>query len=175
MYGIMDLTAPSSLDLRYTLDGGFLEDRSYTVMESDVVEFQGLKRPNFPWYQIPSNVPAGEHTLSVEVTDCQNLTFVVDYFTLMPSNLSVSAVARVGSSSRKGAIAGGVVGGVVFVILVGLIFDCFRRRKRQLKSRFREWIVSGPFELVCSLKNSPEYPFRRGIQSGVEIPLDPIQ
>ena len=69
----------------------------------------------------------------------------------------------------------GVVGGVVFVILVGLIFDCFRRRKQQLKSRFREWLVSGPFELARSLKIAPEYPFRRGIQSGVEIPLDPIQ
>ncbi len=138
LYGIMDLTVPSSLDLRFTVDGGFVEDRSYTVVESDVAEFQGLKRPNFPWYQIPSNIPAGEHTLSVEVTDCQNLTFVVDYFTFMPSSLSVGSVARAGSSSRKGAIAGGIVGGVVFMILVGLIFDCIRRRRRQLKSRFRQ-------------------------------------
>lgn len=138
VYGIMDLTAPSSLNLRFTVDGGSQEDKNYVVMESDVVEFQGLKRPNFPWYQTPSNLPTGEHTLGVEVLDCQNLTFVVDYFTFMPSSVSISPAAGAGSSSRKGAIAGGVVGGVVFVILVGLLFDCIRRRKRQIRTRFRE-------------------------------------
>lgn len=137
VYGMKDFTIIGSLELRFTLDG-VPEDAGHEVAVGDAQFLAGLTQPNFKWYEAPADLAPGVHTLGVEVLACESLPFVVDYITYLPSSGSVSidVPSTPGSSSKKGPIAGGVVGGIVFLALVALLFDCVRRRKRQTRTRF---------------------------------------
>ncbi|KJA25163.1 hypothetical protein HYPSUDRAFT_200053 [Hypholoma sublateritium FD-334 SS-4] len=110
IYGIMNWTAIGSLSLRFALNGSS-DDQDYAVVVDDVQFSQGLTQPNFPWYQTPSNLAAGQYTLVVEVLQCQNLPFTVDYITYLPSSLSSipgSSVSTGGPSSTKSFIVAGI-------------------------------------------------------------------
>ncbi|KJA18127.1 hypothetical protein HYPSUDRAFT_218388 [Hypholoma sublateritium FD-334 SS-4] len=138
VYGMKDFTILGSLELRFTLDG-VPEDTGHAVAAGDAQFLAGLTQPNFLWYEAPADLAPGVHALGVEVLACESLPFVVDYITFLPSDPSVSSdvpSTPAGSSSKKGSIAGGVVGGIVFLALVALLFDCMRRRKRQTRTRF---------------------------------------
>lgn len=137
LYGVFDYTRLGIMNVTFSLDG-FTSSTFYEVLS--VVEnfLDGVIQPNFPLYTSLDGMTAGPHTLVVEVVACENLTLTVDYFTYAPAE-AASSPATVSSSSRKshaGAIAGGIVGGLAFLLITALILDCVRRRKRQLRHNF---------------------------------------
>ena len=162
-----DFTITGTLELRFTLDG-VPADVGHAVAATDTEFLEGLTQPNFLWFEGPTDLTPGVHTLGVEVLACDSLPFVVDYITFLPSDPSVDSdvpsTPGSSSSSKKGPIAGGVVGGIVFLALVALLFDCVRRRKRQTRTRFgvsfllkiRKWTT---IDNACSV-----YPFQHGVR-----------
>ncbi len=144
-----DPTRVGELSLEYNLDGDLLHRIDFINTGSAAPEsnISTVPQANFPFFTVPASVTLGTHTLTVIVVECAgNQTFVFDYATytypLLDAGagpvLPPSATPVHAGKSRVGAIVGGVVGGVVLLLLVGLLLDCVRRRKRQVRMRFGE-------------------------------------
>ena len=149
MYGVHDPTRVGELSLEYNVDGTLLRRVDFTNTGSAAPNnnISTVPQTNFPFFTVPALLTLGTHTLTVVVVECAgNQTFVFDYATYTYPLLDAGAgpvlpptttPVHVGKS-HVGAIVGGVVGGVVLLLLVGLLLDCMRRRRRQVRMRFGE-------------------------------------
>ena len=144
--GLMDWTTDGSLGLRFTLDG-VIQDVALNTSFPQGQLFEGPIQPNYPFYVTPKNLTAGPHTLGAQVLQTTNLSFIFDYITFVPSAtppVTDSVTLQPTDSLSKanlGVIIGGTVGGLALILLAILIFDCVRRRKRQLQSEFCEYFT----------------------------------
>ena len=133
---------PGSLGVRFILDGGVPYDAEMTVVVAQVKGTDGQTQLNTPFFQSPSNTTSGQHNLVVEVTQVQNLSFIFDYITYVPSDLpsgagsgDVSATSSMlGNRLRPGAVVGGILGGLAFLLLAGFLFIHMRRKTQQSRN-----------------------------------------
>lgn len=138
---MLDFTRPGNLSLGFFLDNAD-EQRLDLVIPPG--PFPIAQKANYAFYRAPQTLTRGDHTLMVTVLECSgNQTFTLDYITYVspPDTASVvqaptASSATHGTHALIGPIAGGVVGGVVFLLLAGLLFDCVRRRRRQTRPKF---------------------------------------
>ncbi|KAF8154192.1 hypothetical protein B0H34DRAFT_661801 [Crassisporium funariophilum] len=160
LYGIYDWSTIGQISATYTLDGA-INPQTYHVFPTTPQFVSGtMQQENFLFFSF-DDIPAGDHTLVVNVTACVNQTFALDYITYTPSfatlatmpNLTTAAAIKATSttslsngqptstsalkaaSSRKESAApiiGGVVGGVLFSILASVLL-WLRIRKRRAK------------------------------------------
>jgi hypothetical protein len=155
--GLFSFDLLGSLTVNYTLDG-FSSIKNYTVTPTTTEFTQGMKQTeNFVLFT-NNFLTSGDHTLLMQVTNCVNQFFEIDYITYNPSfatlaskpSLPLSSLTQSSSASTSAsttvvpqhsstntstptaAITGGVVGSVVFVLLILLLLVC---RKRMLKKR----------------------------------------
>ncbi|KAG7443021.1 uncharacterized protein BT62DRAFT_935343 [Guyanagaster necrorhizus] len=148
VYGIISNTTDTdgSIVISYSVDA----EKATTSVSSA----NGTNQP-IPMAQLFSvNVPDGLHTLVVNVTFVLNLRQIgIDFITYnasfesidsMPS-LSDSPVSTTSSSktTNVGAIAGSVVGGVVFVTIFALFLYIFKKRTYQRRRTRAAAVVIG--------------------------------
>ncbi|KAF8060228.1 hypothetical protein FPV67DRAFT_1424086, partial [Lyophyllum atratum] len=129
VYGILNKHANfGRIFIRYTMDG-FSFDKMYTAATT-------ATQVHFPWYS-NDTLAAGDHTLKMEVTDTEDVAFVLDYITFKASFHSLATKgSSIGASSNRGiskpTLIGVIIGGVVgFLIILALILfikqQLFRR------------------------------------------------
>lgn len=186
MYGVLDPTRVGQLSLEYLLDGGTLLRRVDFTGTGSSPPNSTAPQTNFAFFTVPAALAApGPHTLLVDVIECTgNQTFVFDYATYTAPLLDggpggpvlppASAPVHVGKS-RVGPIVGGVVGGVVLLLLVGLLLDCVRRRRRQVRTRFGEFYVffGGGMRAGADIR-CVDYPFNHKLHRATLIPLESV-
>ena len=154
VYGIFEWGNLGTLAATYTIDGGTPIAASYSITTSSsnyVNDF--LENSNFPFVLLDS-LPAGDHTLVINVTQCLNHTFIFDYITYTPSFSNLASMpslvytARASTSpsasptalppfqestgskqTSVGAIVGGVVGGLLALFFIHLLVLWLGRRK----------------------------------------------
>ncbi|EDR08283.1 uncharacterized protein LACBIDRAFT_327392 [Laccaria bicolor S238N-H82] len=147
IYGIMDWNSTGTLSAAYTLDN-VTTPQIYTISKSspEYLNNDG-QQSNFLFYSFDS-IPAGNHTLVVNITACVNQTFIFDYLTYTPSfsslgtmpNLTTqtsSASSTTSSPSTPlpiGGIVGGVLGGLALLFAIAAII-LLMRRKRSRKQK----------------------------------------
>jgi hypothetical protein len=98
---------------------------------------------NTLFYQSPpGSLQQGDHTLVLTVPD--GAPFALDYILVEGWESGVRTTSPQGhrSSLNAGAIAGGVVGGIVF-LLFGLVLLWWVRRRRRRRSVAGEWALPG--------------------------------
>lgn len=155
VYGIFSWANLGLLSATYSLDGDVLpESYSVTTSTFEYVNDYG-EASNFLLFS-DDTIQPGNHTLVINVTQCINQTFMLDYITYIPSfttlatmpnltgittsaaNASTSTTATATSqvntsgnhkSSPTGAIVGGVVGGLAAIAILCFLFVWLRKRR----------------------------------------------
>ncbi|KAF8968104.1 hypothetical protein BDZ97DRAFT_1655524 [Flammula alnicola] len=91
IYGIFSWFNIGILSATYTLDGTTVP-QTYAVATNtpEFVSNQG-EAANFLLFSY-NNLPAGDHTLVINITRCVNQTFILDYITYSPSFLNLAAM-----------------------------------------------------------------------------------
>ncbi|THV02160.1 hypothetical protein K435DRAFT_836527 [Dendrothele bispora CBS 962.96] len=142
-----------NLGLNFTLDG---YSQLVTFTNEDLSLPGGS--PHFPYFRNDS-LSEGNHTLIMTVVDVTgNTSVIIDYLTYNPSFATVrdkptfsisnstsapsppetqSPDPTPGPESDRGAIAGGVVGGVVFLVLLALGVWLVYRKKQQARRLYQ--------------------------------------
>jgi len=160
IYGIFSWATLGVLSANYTLDGS-TTSQSYSVTRNkpEYVNNAG-EVSNFLLYS-GNALPIGEHTLIANITQCTNLSFILDYLTFTPSFSSFSLMPSVTTSTTKPTstltggkadnpltsstskieppedrlslvpIIVGVVGGLTFLALIGFTVLFIRRRRKR--------------------------------------------
>jgi hypothetical protein len=163
VYGLFSWANLGTLSATYTIDGGVTVAGSYPVTTSSLEYINGVMAiSNFLFVTFDS-LSAGNHTLVIKLTQCDNHAFALDYITYTPSfaNLvsmpgfvpsaptsSTPGIVSTPVSSKAGASpttsqtshskrtpVGSIVGGVggVLVALALIAFLLFWLRRRKLK------------------------------------------
>jgi hypothetical protein len=152
VYGIFSWAQVGSMTATYTLDGTSIpQTYSVTTRSPQFVENDG-EASNYILFS-SDTLTAGDHILVINITQCVNQTFILDYITYTPSfstlasmpNLTLlpssSAIPSESPSSLTnrsqveakkvpiGAIVGGVLGGILFFVLIGFLLGYLRRRR----------------------------------------------
>lgn len=157
VYGIFSWVQVGSLTATYTLDGTTVpQTYSVTTRSPQFMDDYG-EASNYILFS-SETLAAGDHTLVINITQCINQTFILDYITYAPSfstlasmpNLTNSPTTTASSSSAPsvlangsqvshsntetkkvpiGAIVGGVGGGILIFLLVGFLMRYLRRRR----------------------------------------------
>jgi len=147
----------------YSIDGKpFQQSYSVTTSSPEYVNKIG-DASNFLFYASDS-ISAGEHTLVIDITQTSNQSFILDYITYAPSFPTLGRMANFTTTSAKpsatgggapiqnplttaasdqnsvqkvpvGGIVGGTVGGIFFVVLIGLLIWFLRRRSKKNRKR----------------------------------------
>lgn len=183
----MDWTKLGLLNITFSVDGGPATFMSFNIDDTAAGFVQGLTEPNFLFYNTPSELSSGEHTLLATVTACENQAFILDYITYTPNFTDTPAISPSiggdepsstsspvsagfdGISAKKhvGPIVGGVVGGLALLTVVVLLLGWVARRKPR---RVAGKISSGCFFCCCTMEGGGKeaddnvlvYPFRHG-------------
>jgi len=151
VYGIFSWAQIGSMAATYTLDGTSTpQTYSVTTRSPQFVANDG-EASNYILFS-SDTLAAGDHTLVINITQCVNQTFILDYITYTPSfstlasmpNLTLlpssSAIpsespsalingSQVETKVPIGASVGGVLGGILFFILIGFLLGYLRRRR----------------------------------------------
>jgi len=165
VYGIFSWAQIGNLAATYTLDGTSTT-KTYVVTTSSTQFTKHIKeQTNFILFS-SDHLAAVDHTLVINITQCVNQIFILDYITYSPSfltlasmpnltNLPTTTTFKSGSSSATSsgspfsvtngppvnqsniekknipisAIVGGVVGGIVFLVLIGSLLGYLRRKR----------------------------------------------
>jgi hypothetical protein len=164
VYGIFEWGNVGTLAATYTIDGGKPVAASYPITTSSSNYVNNyLENSNFPFVFFDS-LPAGDHTLVVNVTQCLNHTFIFDYIIYTPSfsnlasmpSLVYRAPASTAASAQKsaglkptpvGAIVGGAVVGLLALFFIPLLVLWLRRRNSNKN-------LASPFDL-SKLEGTP--------------------
>ena len=156
VYGIFSWAQVGSITATYTLDGTSTpQTYSVTTRSPQFVANDG-EAANFIFFS-SDTLAAGDHILVINITQCVNQTFILDYITYTPSFSTLASMpdltllpTTTGSSSTilsgspssltngsqvetkkvpVGAIVGGVLGGILFFVLIGFLLRYLRRRR----------------------------------------------
>jgi len=155
VYGIFSWAQVGTMTATYTLDGTSIP-QTYSVTTRSPQFVAGDEEASNYILFASDTLAAGDHTLVINITQCVNQTFILDYITYTPSfstlasmpNLTLlpttpgsSSAIPPGSSSLTngsqvdtkkvpiGAIVGGVLGGILFFVLIGFLLGYLRRRR----------------------------------------------
>jgi len=112
VYGIFSWGDLGTLAATYTIDGGTPITGTYPVTTGSTRYVNGaLENSNFPFISIDS-LSAGDHTLVINVTRCENHSYVFDYLTYNPSFANLASMPSLpftssasGSTSTSAAIS----------------------------------------------------------------------
>ncbi|KAJ7577532.1 hypothetical protein C8J56DRAFT_368044 [Mycena floridula] len=155
VYGVFSWSQPGSYDITVTID----DQNPFTVTWNSSAPHQLVDVPDQPNFKLFStgDLPAGNHTIIVNLTRCDTQTLVIDYIQYTPSfsslatmpNLtnarsSISSSSPAGPSSTSpvtspvittgskkstaGTIAGGVIGSIALLVIIALLLLWWRRR-----------------------------------------------
>ncbi|PPQ92273.1 hypothetical protein CVT25_008581 [Psilocybe cyanescens] len=123
VYGIFSWENLGSLSATYTLDG-ISQLKSYSVtVGSPQFASQVGQVPNFLFYASGS-ISSGEHTLIINITQSMNQSFILDYFTYLPSFTLSSQMPNYTATISTTAISSAIPTGVTrtFSSTIGLPF-----------------------------------------------------
>ncbi|KAF8878216.1 hypothetical protein BD779DRAFT_1555101 [Infundibulicybe gibba] len=167
VYGIFPWATLGSMSVTYTIDNSN-NTKTYQITPSLLEKEPQL---NFQFFSEGSLAP-GNHTLSMNITEISNLTFVMDYLTYSASFDSLTTTPNItapttpapstspstslptGSSSpthSNNGLVRGVVGGVagIIVVLAIALFIIYKRRRRDRAFRRENGLESGRQRLVA--------------------------
>jgi hypothetical protein len=142
VYGIFTWFNLGLIELAFTLDDETLSQTYRVDAESPQFVSELGQQQNFLFYSYDF-LPAGDHTLIVNLTACVNQTLAFDYVTYTPSfatlasmpNLTLadptSTQMTMSKNSHLGIIAAGLGGAIILLLLGGIIFLCRRRRRKE--------------------------------------------
>ncbi|KAF8174891.1 hypothetical protein BJ912DRAFT_41472 [Pholiota molesta] len=142
VYGIFTWFNLGLIELAFTLDDETLSQTYRVDAESPQFVSELGQQQNFLFYSYDV-LPAGDHTLIVNLTACVNQTLAFDYVTYTPSfatlasmpNLTLadptSTQTTMSKNSHLGIIAAGLGGAIILLLLGGIIFLCRRRRRKE--------------------------------------------
>jgi len=107
---------------------------THTLLQNQPEDIE--QRESFKIFSFDS-LPAGDHTLVVNVIECVNQTFTLDYLTYTHSDAPYHIPGRVPSDGNQqmtkkvkiAIISGNVAGFVVLSLLLGVVFIVIRRRR----------------------------------------------
>ena len=92
MYGLFSWANLGTLSATYTIDGGVTIAGSYPVTTSSPEYINGIMAiSNFQFVTFDS-LSAGNHTLVIKLTQCDNHAFAFDYITYTPSFPNLSSM-----------------------------------------------------------------------------------
>ncbi|KDR86141.1 hypothetical protein GALMADRAFT_274807 [Galerina marginata CBS 339.88] len=98
VYGIFDWAKLGLLSATYTLDGDVLSQSYPVTTTSERYQAKDRQASNFLYFS-QENLPPGDHTLVVNITEAQNQTFILDYITYMPSFSTLSTMLNLTTSA----------------------------------------------------------------------------
>ncbi|KXN90229.1 hypothetical protein AN958_04769 [Leucoagaricus sp. SymC.cos] len=145
LWGVFDWSLVGDVTAAYTIDGQQIAEQRYEASQTSQERIYGVQT-NFPLFS-KNGLSGALHTLVVNITSCTNQRFSLDYITYTPSftagrdapTMTASPAGPSQKSSSKfptSAIAGIVVGAVVFVVIAILIFWLHRKRRRTVAEPF---------------------------------------
>lgn len=183
VYGIFTWSNLGLIELAFTLDGESLS-QTYRV-DADTPQFVSEldQQQNFLFYSYDF-LPAGDHTLIVNLTACVNQTLAFDYVTYTPSFATLASMPNLtladatsmqmtmSKNSHLGIIAAGLGGAIILLLLGGIIFLCRRRRRTKENFMLGESgsIFSTPSQNIF-LKPCIAFPYKHDRPSIRHIPL----
>ncbi|KAF8869572.1 hypothetical protein BD779DRAFT_1806857 [Infundibulicybe gibba] len=170
VYGIFPWATPGSMSVRYTLDGSSSVKTYKVTPSSPNLVKKEPQQPNFLFFSEDSLAP-GNHTLSINITEINNLTFVMDYLTYSPSFNSLTTKPNItaptmptpstsqstplptsssSSTPSKNGLVRGVVGGIagVVIVLALALLIIYKRRRRDRALRHNAGLESGRQRLI---------------------------
>jgi hypothetical protein len=110
IYGIFSWTNLGLLSVTYSIDGKpFFQSYSVTTNSPEYVNKLG-DAPNFLFYS-SDTITAGEHKLVINITQCTNQSFILDYISYSPASSALSRLPNVTSTSAKSSSTTGSGGG----------------------------------------------------------------
>jgi hypothetical protein len=124
----------------YTLDGTSIPQTYLVTTRSPQFVAGDGEASNYILFA-SDTLAAGDHILVINITQCVNQTFILDYITYTPSfstlasmpNLTLLPTTNGSQAETKkvpiGAIVGGVLGGILFFLLIGFLLGYLRRRR----------------------------------------------
>ncbi|KAF9529092.1 hypothetical protein CPB83DRAFT_765783 [Crepidotus variabilis] len=147
VYGVFSWSQVGSLSMEFSIDGNPQKKDFVVTADTPQLKSEVGQEQNFLFYSFDFLLP-GVHTLTVNVTDCQNLAFSFDYLTYAPNFATLSAMPDVGiaasdddgtsgdgdsekTKSSKGVIIGAVIAAVALLLLITGSAFFLRRRKRR--------------------------------------------
>ncbi|KAF8878191.1 hypothetical protein BD779DRAFT_1789301 [Infundibulicybe gibba] len=145
VFGIFSWMKIGSLAATYTLDGSPIVN-TYSVAPTTPEFINGLRQHQNYLLFSNDSLPAGNHSLVINVTQANGLVFAMDYITYTPSftslgskpNLTQSSPSSESSSADEGppptgAIIGVIIGTLVLLCTIFALFIISRRRRRKEK------------------------------------------
>ncbi|KAF8875401.1 hypothetical protein CPB84DRAFT_1796491 [Gymnopilus junonius] len=94
IYGILNWNNIGTLTATYTLDGNTVT-QSYPVTVTSAEHIsQDAEAINFIYFSL-DNLSAGDHTLIVTITECQNSQYIFDYVTYTPSFSTLASMPNI--------------------------------------------------------------------------------
>ena len=156
VYGIFSWAQIGSLTATYTLDGTSTTKTYVVTTSSPQFTKKFEEETNYILFS-SDPLAAGGHTLVINITQCVNQAFILDYITYTPSFSTLASMPNLtslptstfksGSSSATSsgsqvnhsnieskkipisAIVGGVLGGILFFVLIGFLLGYLRRKR----------------------------------------------
>ncbi|KAF8878195.1 hypothetical protein BD779DRAFT_1447868 [Infundibulicybe gibba] len=165
-FGIFSWANTGSLAVTYTLDGSPTVN-THSVTPTTPEFISGLRdHQNYLLFSNDS-LPAGNHALTINITQVNGLIFAMDYITYTPSFTSLdlkpnltqplpSPSLKPPSTDKKvplGAIIGAIVGALVLLCTILVLFIVSRRRRRE-NSPPKVVSPDSPYREFGSLPNS---------------------
>ncbi|KAJ7584406.1 hypothetical protein C8J56DRAFT_151538 [Mycena floridula] len=152
LYGVFHWDPLGSFDLITTVDNHSPVAQTF----DSAVDSNPTSQSNFVLFT-SGELIAGNHTVSVNLSRCDNQVLVIDYITYTPSFSSLSTMPNLthlspastsspvtatpsispDSASKKpsiGALVGGIVGGIVLVAIICSLLFIWRRKSQKSKS-----------------------------------------
>jgi hypothetical protein len=153
VYGVWNWgNLDGNLSATYTIDGTSYS-QTYTLPTSPKFSASDGDLPNFLLFNHGS-LSDGNHTLVANLTICVKQASMIDYVTYSPSTSTATSTTNGTSSSHPataakkampvGAIAGGVVGDVVLLLVI-IGFSWIRSRKSKKQDGNTDSTIGSPF------------------------------
>lgn len=154
VFGIVSWQQAGNFSLTYSVDGGTKLVQPFVTNGTNTAQPDIIHQTNFKLAET-GPLPAGNHTLSLTLNACNNQALVIDYILYTPAFDTLSAMPNLtqslpasstesitspsptgapappSSTTPAGAIAGGVVGGIIILILLCALGIWCLRSKRQ--------------------------------------------
>jgi len=159
VYGIRSWFKMGNLGATYAIDGTIISSKTYNITGLFEVGDGPGDEANFVYFS-QEDLPAGDHTLVVNITFARHLDFILDYITYKPSfdtllsmpllNNTTTTIPSVSTDSYPSsapqpsqvgtpqrltvAIVGGIIGALALAAILGTWLFLERRKARQTEN-----------------------------------------